>query len=181
MKIAITGHTSGIGKGLYDYYIKDNDLFGYSRSNGFDLSDREQLDRCIDSIIGHDVDIAILNAYTGSSQLNMLTALNNKWSMDINKTVVIISSNGSDYRPNFNPRYSIDKASLDRAVFEYTQNRSWRLINIRPGYTDTNMVKHINAKKMQVDRVVDAVVWAINAPKDSVIQSITIIPRPHYV
>lgn len=37
MKIAITGHTSGLGKFLFDKYSLDHNCIGFSRSNGFDL------------------------------------------------------------------------------------------------------------------------------------------------
>ena len=38
MKIAITGHTKGIGKALYDNLSQQHEVEGYSRSNGFDIS-----------------------------------------------------------------------------------------------------------------------------------------------
>lgn len=177
-KVVITGHTSGIGKGLYDYFLSNNDnVIGYSRSNGFDLSNKDQLDRCIQEIISNDTEITILNAYAGRAQLTMLTLLNNIWCMNKNKTVVIIGSYGPDYCPNITPVYAIEKNALDRAAFEYTHNRLWRLINIRPGYTDTDMVKHVIINKMPVKDVVDSVIWAINAPDTCTIQSLTIIPR----
>ena len=36
MKYAITGHTSGIGKALYENYLPN--AIGFSRSNGFNIS-----------------------------------------------------------------------------------------------------------------------------------------------
>ena len=37
-KVAVTGHTSGIGKEIYEYcQFHGADVKGYSRSNGFDL------------------------------------------------------------------------------------------------------------------------------------------------
>ena len=38
MKIAITGHTKGIGKACFDLFNTDNNCIGFSRSNGFDIS-----------------------------------------------------------------------------------------------------------------------------------------------
>ena len=38
-KIAITGHTKGIGKAIADLYSKKNyEVIGLSRSNGYDMS-----------------------------------------------------------------------------------------------------------------------------------------------
>ena len=43
MKIAITGHTSGIGKYLFNELSKEHDVIGYSRTNMFDISDSEDV------------------------------------------------------------------------------------------------------------------------------------------
>ena len=48
MKIAITGHTKGIGKCIFDNIISD----GFSRTNGFDIT---KPDTFIDSIKNFDV------------------------------------------------------------------------------------------------------------------------------
>lgn len=38
MKIGITGHTSGLGNALLDYYqTKGNECLGFSRSNGYNI------------------------------------------------------------------------------------------------------------------------------------------------
>ena len=40
MKIAITGHTRGIGKACADVF-RHHTIYGYSRSNGYDIKDAE--------------------------------------------------------------------------------------------------------------------------------------------
>jgi hypothetical protein len=72
MKVAITGHTAGIGKELYNYFSRKNaEVIGMSRSNGYDL------ETSVDSIIENakDCDIFIDNAYRDEKQLELLNGL----------------------------------------------------------------------------------------------------------
>jgi hypothetical protein len=72
MKVAITGHTSGIGKELYKYFSKKNaEVIGMSRSNGYDLE--TSVDRIIEN--AKDCDIFINNAYRDDKQLELLDGL----------------------------------------------------------------------------------------------------------
>ena len=41
MKIAITGHTKGIGQAIYDLLGQEHDVIGYSRSNGYNINQPE--------------------------------------------------------------------------------------------------------------------------------------------
>jgi hypothetical protein len=75
MKIAITGHTSGIGKGMYDHFLNQNhEVFGLSRSNGFDISKNTK--EIVE--ISEECDLFINNAYSGDSQLKLLMLLKDK-------------------------------------------------------------------------------------------------------
>ena len=38
-KVAITGHTSGLGAALFERFSVSDDVVGLSRSNGFDIRD----------------------------------------------------------------------------------------------------------------------------------------------
>lgn len=72
MKVAITGHTTGIGKQLFDYFSRKNaEVVGMSRSNGYDL------ETSVDQIIENakDCDIFINNAYRDDKQLELLNGL----------------------------------------------------------------------------------------------------------
>ena len=88
MKIAITGHTSGVGKSLYDKLVGlGHTVFGYSRANGFDLSNKDQVAKLVKKIVyreninytkggfeyeDDDVDVFINNAYYNWSQVDLL-------------------------------------------------------------------------------------------------------------
>ena len=68
-KIAIVGHTRGIGKAISDLYkSKGYEIVGMSRSNGYDLiHDQEKI---MDQI--HDCSLVVINAHAGRGQLNLL-------------------------------------------------------------------------------------------------------------
>lgn len=62
MKIVLTGHTSGLGKGLYEQLgALGHEVYGYSTSTGFDINDEVHRHK----IIGEckDADLFINNAY----------------------------------------------------------------------------------------------------------------------
>jgi len=72
MKVAITGHTAGIGKAFYQYFSKKNaEVIGMSRANGYDLN--TDVDRIIEN--AKDCDIFINNAYRDDKQLQLLNGL----------------------------------------------------------------------------------------------------------
>lgn len=61
MKIAITGHTTGLGKAFFDYYVKKGFIVqGFSRKNGYDLRDWNKLQKFLDDT--GEFDLIISNA-----------------------------------------------------------------------------------------------------------------------
>ena len=68
-KIAITGHTKGIGKAIADLYKKKKyKVIGLSRSNGFDVTGDH--DKIMEKL--KDCRLVVLNAHAGNSQLALL-------------------------------------------------------------------------------------------------------------
>ena len=46
MKIALTGHTNGLGAEILKYFSSNHSILGFSRSNGYDIkspADRKKL------------------------------------------------------------------------------------------------------------------------------------------
>jgi NADP-dependent 3-hydroxy acid dehydrogenase YdfG len=69
--IAITGHTSGIGKGLHDYFVKKGcTVKGFSKDTGFDISIKENIDRIIE--LTRDCDLFFNNAYHHHQQVEIM-------------------------------------------------------------------------------------------------------------
>jgi NADP-dependent 3-hydroxy acid dehydrogenase YdfG len=64
MIIGITGDSIGIGKALKDMLIAQGHVVkGFSRSNGYDVSDAKIQNKIIEKLV--DCDIFINNAYAG--------------------------------------------------------------------------------------------------------------------
>ena len=90
MKVALTGHTSGIGKAIYDIMSIDNEMVCFSRKNGYDISKTRIVDQIIQESL--ECDVFINNAYYSLSQVDILNRLWHYWKRDKTKTIVNISS-----------------------------------------------------------------------------------------
>lgn len=77
-KIAITGHTSGIGLNLFEIFSANgHEVTGYSRRTGADIEDPDVRKRIIDE--NADCDIFINNAYSLNGQTMLLQELVAQW------------------------------------------------------------------------------------------------------
>ena len=166
MKIAITGHSRGIGKELFDIFKEDNQVEGFSGSNGYDISTQHQLiSRSI-----KDCDIFINNAWAGFSQIDLLNTVFEMWKNDNSKTIVNISSLSKYPGLSGNTTgYSASKAALSHQAFllMFKTDRKCRMINVNPGYVKTDMTKkvHETASMLSAKECADAIAWAINQPQ----------------
>jgi hypothetical protein len=85
MKIAITGHTDGIGKWIYD----NNNVVGFSRSNGYDICSANDRKRIVDAV--SDCDVFINNACDNYGQAYMLRDLYMSWK-ESGKYIITVGS-----------------------------------------------------------------------------------------
>jgi len=86
MKIIITGHTSNIGKMLFEYLNKTHECLGFSRSNGYDLNAKEQMNFLIKESLNSDCLINL--AHIGNIQSQILININEQWSNHKLKNVI---------------------------------------------------------------------------------------------
>ena len=93
MKYALTGHTEGIGLGLYQRLGKST--LGFSRRNGYDIKIKEDRKRIINEI--KDCDVFINNATDEFGQVLMLIDLFKEWK-DLNKTIINVGSRISEVK-----------------------------------------------------------------------------------
>jgi hypothetical protein len=104
MKCVITGHTSGIGKTLYEHYTALGwTVVGLSRSNGYNI--KENFKKVVDAVQG--CDLFINNAYRDQQQLELLIAL--KRSV---KKIVVCGSVSRLYPDLIKTDYVEDKLDL---------------------------------------------------------------------
>ena len=143
MKIAITGHTSGIGNSLASVFPN---FIGFSRKNGYDLHNISIRGKMYTEI--DDCDIFINNADLGWNQIKLLYELWDIWK-DKDKLIVNIGSTAADYNPPIARSYNVQKKALQDACLQLQQaSGPCKVMLIKPGYVDTPRVKHIEATKM---------------------------------
>ena len=92
MKYAVTGHTSGIGKALFDRL--NPNCVGFSKSTGYDITKKE--DR--KNIIKHakDCDFFINNASDGLGQTLLLIDAFNEWK-NTDKIIINVGSRIAEF------------------------------------------------------------------------------------
>ena len=148
IKVAITGHTKGLGKIMYDSFILDgHDVVGFSRSNGYNIKNKDDRNRII--LETEECDIFVNNAYNyedwDNSQLDMLKDIYNTWESNKNKCIINISSGAADVYPipitipgiPRYPDYIKAKWEQDRWLVGVrnilNMKEQVRLINLKPG------------------------------------------------
>ncbi len=176
MKIAITGHSRGIGKACYDVLSKEHDVIGFSRSNGFNITEPLKI---LSASIGCDV--FINNAYIMDTkdQINLFNMFFKEWKDDPNKFIVNIGSK-SKYYP-YNPNmpnltanfrsgkgYNDNKTDLAEVTYDkqlFTPKKC-RITTINPGYTNTDLVARLvnEVNMLSPTEVANIVKWVIEQP-----------------
>ena len=153
--IAITGHTQGLGKALFEHFQSDN-IIGFSRSNGYNIASPTVRSAILDKI--KDADMFINNAYNNfdDSQLTLLKEVYSLWE-GTDKIIVNVSS-----RYTTGPeKYCKDKEQQDI----FCKSKEFKLpyiINLKPGLIDTDRVKHIPGNRLSVKEVVDTLIFALS-------------------
>ena len=164
-KIAIIGHTKGIGKAIADLYKKKKyQVIGLSSSNGYDLQCSqveimEQLDDC---------ELIVLNAYVGRGQMNLLKRIYGKFVFEDKKVVVITSTSGTPIGEDeefLDPEY-VEYCKNKKTLIEYIEQLQQELLNkplsvydVCPDVVDTDMTKGLweDLPKLKADEVAEAV------------------------
>ena len=160
MKIAITGHSRGIGQSLDSVLSlteREWEIRGYSKSNGHNIAE-DNGDKIIQTLLDYDPDVLFNNAYYPKIQNKICETLYAKWS---DKTKVIINTGSiSGYLAEMlgddESDYINDKAELSKfcitSSFNYPRTNKTRLHNISFGFVDTPLVtkttKQVNEKNM---------------------------------
>ena len=170
-KIAIMGHTRGIGKAIADLYRKKNyTVVGLSSSNGYDLQCSqveimEQLDDC---------ELIVLNAYVGRGQMNLLKRIYGRFVFEDKKVVVITSTSGTPAGEDeefLDPEY-VEYCKNKKTLIEYIEQLQQELLNkplsvydVCPDVVDTDMTKGLweDLPKLKADEVAEAVRYCFDS------------------
>lgn len=138
-KIAITGHSAGIGQALAKIYEEQgHEVVGLSRRNGYNIRNIPKLTAQIESC-----DLFINNAQVGFAQTELLFAVYELWQGKPNKKIINIStlmtSEPSSCLEGFDMlKYHVEKTTLEEAVRQLRANHSWpKLCLVKPGKVNT--------------------------------------------
>jgi len=142
MKIAITGHSAGIGQALAKCYAhRGHEIVGLSKRNGFNI---KVLPRVIDAI--EPCDVFVNNAQAGFAQTELLFEIHRRWT-GTNKTIINISTMMTQDPVSVLPgmdQYRVQKLALEESVMQLRlKDGSPRLIIVRPGNIATSADKTV--------------------------------------
>lgn len=162
MKYAITGHTNGIGKEIFDCLAPE--CVGFSRSNGYNIAVSEDRKRIIDRSV--DCDIFINNAYDNFAQVDLLYELFDQW-QDQDKLIINIGSDTTCGIKKHIHSYSAKKAALDKSSEQLAHlKKSCKVTNLKFGYVGTtriinsfNPTNYIDSADL-TEFIIDQIKWA---------------------
>ena len=175
MKIAITGHTSGIGKATFDALSVDYDVIGLSRRNGYDITTELGRSKIIDA--AYDCDVFVNNAFDyvnyTDAQVVLARKMFDAWNGE-QKYIVNISSRVNDFKQINNQPYADAKLSLDKFYEETSMSNTPSVLNFRPGATDTRVMQNSTVNKMAPEHVAGVIKFIIDNLQNFRIRNITL-------
>lgn len=141
MKVAITGHSRGLGQALWTEFAlqhPDVELVGFSRSNGYDIADSAVQDIIVEA--SRDCEIFINNAYSGFAQADIMVKMLDVWKHEPNHWIINVGSLASYHDKRRLHPYSIHKIAVDKQAEQIQANFVWpKVINFRPALFESDM------------------------------------------
>lgn len=140
MKIGITGHTAGIGKALYESLSHSHTVIGFSRSNGYNLSDVKKIVND-----ASDCDVLINNAHGLGEQAQLAEAWRDA-NKTANKLIINMSSEIVKYSDTIKDKsealnhYLNAKQSLGLVSHSINRSTTCRSTMLLLGWVDTMFV-----------------------------------------
>ena len=155
MKIAITGHTQGLGAEFKKAYEElGHEVSGFSRSNGYDLRDWSRMQKMLDQITEHDMFINV--AKPDFVQTTILYELWKRWKNQ--QRIIVNISSGITYAPIcpkdlFNDpnmdAYRTAKVSLNEASAQLSFRSFWpKIVLVNPVHLYGNPISSEEQTKL---------------------------------
>lgn len=186
MKVAITGHTRGIGAAIASRF---DDVVGFSKTTGYDLSDNKVIKQIVEE--AQDCDILVNNAYYGDAQAKLLYKMYERW-QHTPKLIINIGAVSSDTHTNFTrvgyvkfwTDYTSYKKQLDFASLQLSDMRKnqdmCKVTMLKGGFvkTDTTspfiaLMPDVEKVMMDPERFADMAEWVVNAPEGVQIRTLS--------
>ena len=139
MKIAITGHSAGIGQALaICYQDRGHEVVGLSRRNGYNIRNMPKLVEII-----KPCDLFINNAQAGFAQTELLFAIHKEWQGQAGKKIINISTMMTSEPVSTLPgldmiEYYVQKQALEESIKQLRYLHDWpKLCLVKPGAVAT--------------------------------------------
>lgn len=156
MKVAITGHTSGLGLEIYQHMeTLGHSVIGLSRSNGYSLPN--DIDKIVN--IGLDCDLFFNNAHVGLNQATLISRL-------FDHTCVITSgSMGADYT-HFGNQYYIEKRIIENTHRSLKKKTNNPMLLLKMGYLEN----YNQPNNIPYTQILNAIDFWLSSPRATVIE-----------
>ena len=170
MKIGITGHSEGIGKSLYDKLIKDFNVIGLSRSNGFDIKNTNKIIEQLE-----DCDVFINNAFEKNYQTILFELLFDKWKF-LPKTIINMNSSCVYEPSDWDPEYANNKKKFKDVSLNIVRNNTDKKVRVTNLYPSTlsSHKEFDNLNKIDIDHLSDVIYLLIKQPQEIEIREMSI-------
>jgi hypothetical protein len=119
IKYAITGHTSGIGKCMYNRLSES--AIGFSLSSGYDIAVPFDRQRIITE--SKDCDVFINNAPAGFSQTLLFLELLQAWRNDKTKTIINVGSRIAEIKMLPSDRQELLRYQAEKLILKEMSSR----------------------------------------------------------
>jgi NAD(P)-dependent dehydrogenase (short-subunit alcohol dehydrogenase family) len=147
-KVAITGHTKGIGKCLYNIFLENGyEVTGFSRATGYDISEKSHRELILNQI--QNFDIFINNAYAPQGQTLLLKDAAERLA-GLDNVIVNLNSKTRlmSNTPDFLKEYAKDKQEQHDFIISQSFKGLPQIINVTVGLVDTDMSAVFKSKKI---------------------------------
>lgn len=168
MKIAITGHSAGIGQALAKKFEDDgHEIVGLSRRNGYNIRSLPKVASKIEPC-----DIFINNAQVGFAQTELLLEMYKLWEGIPNKKIINISTcltlSPVSTLPGLDMlAYRVQKVALEEAHTQLAHLHNWpKLVLVRPGAISTQPNQSTPRPYADVNEWATEVYKILNLSKD---------------
>lgn len=142
MKIAITGHTAGIGQALAaEYSLAGHEIIGLSQREGNNIRNIPKICNQIEPC-----DVFVNNAQAGYAQTELLFEMASRWT-GTGKHIIVISTmmTQEPVSPSLDmDQYRVQKLALEEAVHQLRHRRlGLKITLVRPGNIATSVDKTV--------------------------------------
>ena len=189
MKVALTGHISGLGKCLYKMLLDSgHEVVGFDIQEGYDINSKDVRSNILDE--SKDCDVFINNAYANPGQFELLRLLveSNYHNIILNVSTNIINCSQEELDSDIDwqqqplslrSNYPVQKKLQDDYICTKRQQHKGQsiLLTIQPGWLNTSLVNVPSSRCVDLRHVCKAMIFQIEmAAQSAWIPDITVLP-----